>query len=411
LIRGARQLLTLRGPKGPRRGPALAELNIIHDGALLVRDGVLVEVGTTRRVENLALARKAVEVNAVGRVVMPGFVDSHTHLLFPPPGSSMADVEYGPPRTLRSVTGMRLAMRARVHLEAMARHGTTTVEVKTGCGSDVSAEMKLLRVLARVKREPLDVVATFLHRLPQIRLSSEAEIEAHSNWICGEFLPKLRRRRLAGFVDIGCEERLPGEGLLGRYLETARCLGFGGKVHVEDACAPYTIGTALEHGAVSIDHLENVAPEDAALLGKCDTVATLLPCASFHRDGRYAPARMLIDAGAPVALATNFNPHLTPTLNMQTVVKLACVRMGMTPEEAISAGTINGAHALRCADRIGSLEPGKLADLLILNISDYRELAHHFGTNLVQSTMKRGELIYEEGEVAPRPLRDLRPEW
>jgi imidazolonepropionase len=410
LIRGARQLLTLRGPKEPRRGPALAELNIIHDGSLLVRDGVLVEVGTTRRVENMALARKAVEVNAAGRVVMPGFVDSHTHLLFPPPGSAVADVEYGS-RALRSVTGMRLAMRARVHLEAMARHGTTTVEIKTGCGSDVSAQMKLLRVLARVKREPVDVVATFLHRLPHAWLSSEAEIEAHGDWICGEFLSKLRRRRLAGFADIGCEERFPGEDLLARYLDMARYLGLGGKVHAEDTCAPYVIGTALAHGAASIDHLENVAPGDAALLGKCETVATLVPCASFHRDGRYAPARMLIDAGAPVALATNFNPHLTPTLNMQTVVKLACVRMGMTPEEAISAATINGAHALRCAGRVGSLEPGKLADLLILNISDYRELAHHFGTNLVQSTMKRGELIYEEGEVAPRPLRDLRPGW
>jgi imidazolonepropionase len=190
-----------------------------------------------------------------------------------------------------------------------------------------------------------------------------------------------------------------------------RFLGFGSKVHAEDACSSYAIGTALEHGAASVDHLENATLADAALLGKNATIATLLPCASFHRDGRYAPARMLIEAGAPVALATNFNPHLTPTLNMQTVVKLACVRMGMTPAEAISAATINGAHALHCATRIGSLEPGKLADLLILNISDYRELAHHFGMNLVQSTMKRGELIYKEGEVAPRPLRDLRPAW
>jgi imidazolonepropionase len=293
----------------------------------------------------------------------------------------------------------------------MARHGTTTVEVKTGCGPDDGAQMKLLRALARVRREPVDVVATFLHRFPHNQLYGEAEIEAYSQWICGEFLPKLHRRRLAGFADIAGEGPLPSEAFIGRYLDTARQLGFGAKVHVEDACASRAVAGAMEHGAASIDHLENATAEDAKLLAKSDTIATLLPCASFHRDGQYAPARMLIDAGAPVALATNFNPHLTPTLNMQTVVKLACLRMRMTPEEAVSAATINGAHALRCAGRIGSLEPGKLADLLILNISDYRELAHHFGTNLVQSTMKRGQLIYEEGEVAPRPPRDLRPGW
>jgi imidazolonepropionase len=157
--------------------------------------------------------------------------------------------------------------------------------------------------------------------------------------------------------------------------------------------------------------LEYATADDAAVLGRSPTVATLLPAASFHRDARYAPARSLIDAGAAVALATNFNPQHTPTLNMQAVVQLACYRMGMTPAEAISAATINGAHALACADAVGSLEPGKSADVLILNISDYHELAHHFGMNLVHTTIKRGEIIWEEGKVAPRPIEHIRPSW
>jgi len=398
LIRGARQVLTLRGPNEPRRGRGLSELNIIHDGSLLVRDGVLLEVGPTRRIENLALAQKAVEVSAVGRVVMPGFVDSHTHLLFPPAGSFSTEIAAGA-RAIRTITGMRLETRARICVEAMARHGTTTVEVKTGSGADRSSEMKILRVLAALQKNPLDVVASFLLRLPQMEAG---------DWVWSEFLPKIRRRRLAAFADLVWEE--PG-GRAVEYWRAAKSLGMPCKLHADGIAPGAAIAAAIESGAVSIDHLENATAQDIELLGRSGTIATLLPCASFHSDARYAPARAIIEAGAPVALATNFNPHHTPTLNMQAVINLACLRMEMTPAEAIAAATINGAHALGCAAKLGSLEPGKLADLLILNISDYRELAHHFGTNLVHSTMKRGEFIYEEGLVAPRPARDLRPAW
>jgi imidazolonepropionase len=168
---------------------------------------------------------------------------------------------------------------------------------------------------------------------------------------------------------------------------------------------------AVEHRVASIDHLENATADDAAMLAGVSTVATLVPGASFGDGERNAPARALIDAGAAVALATNFNPHHTPSLNMQTVVSLACLRMGMTVAEAISAATINGAHALRCASRVGSLEFGKSADILMLNVSDYRELGRHFGTNLVHMTMKRGKFIYKEGDVAPRPAEELASVW
>ncbi len=410
MIRGARQMLTLRGPNQPRRGRGLSELNMIQDGSLLVRDGVLIEVGTTRRIENLTLAQKAVEVSAVGRVVMPGFVDSHTHLLFPPPGSFATELAAGA-RAIRTITGMRLETRARIYMEVMARHGTTTVEVKTGCGPDPSAEMKLLRVLAALKQKPLDVVSTFLMRVPSGSPLGGPDTSAAGDWVCSEFLPRIRRRRLAAFADLAWEEQSGRAGYFAEYLRIAKDLGMGRKLHADGPAPSAAIAASIESGVSTIDHLEHATTADAELLGRSGTIATLLPCASFHSESRYAPARTIIEAGAPVALATNFNPHHSPTLNMQAVINLACLRMSMTPAEAITAATINGAHAVGCANELGSLEPGKRADLLILNISDYRELAHHFGTNLVHSTMKRGEFIYEEGPVAPRPARDLRPAW
>jgi imidazolonepropionase len=372
----------------------LNELGVIQDGSLLVRDGVLIEVGPTRRVENLAEARGAREINAAGRVVMPGFVDSHTHLAFPPPGSAGDDAAAA--RTVRATNAQRLEIRARGYLEAIARHGATTVEVKTGCGLDESAETKILRVLADLKRDPIDIVPTFFFRMPE---AEGAEWPAVEEVLAG-LLAKFTRRQLASFADVAWENRPGHAERCGRYLEMARSAGLERKVHADKPACAAAIQAAVEGFAATIDHLEHATPEEARMLAGACTVATLMPAASFHSGGPNAPARALIDAGVAVALATNFNPDHTPTLNMQTVISLACLAMGLTPAEAISAATINGAHALGCGDRTGSLEPGKLADLIILNASDYRELARHLGVNLVHMTMKRGEFIYKEGEVA-----------
>jgi len=405
LIRGARQLLTLRGPKEPRRAAALGDLGVIQDGSLLIRDGIIEEVGTTRRVENLAGARDAMEINAAGRVVMPGFVDCHTHLVFPPPDGSDAD-ERTAARLICSHTHQRLEARARSHLEAMARHGTTTVEAKTGCGADESAELKVLRVLSALKRDPLDVVSTFLLRLPSDENGEEARRQTLES-VCTELLPKIRRRRLAHFADLVWDSDVSPE-CFARYLRLARGLGFACKIHGDQPSPAAAIVTAVEHLAVSVSHLEHATAADVLPLGGAPTMATLLPGVSFHNGGRHAPARALIDAGAALALATNFNPRHTPTLSMQAVVALACSQMGLSAAEAISAATINGAHALGCADRVGSLEPGKSADLLLLEVSDYREIARQFGVNLVRLTMKRGRPIYKAGEVARRPRPELR---
>ena len=403
LIRGARHLLTMRGTWGPRSGVSLNELNVIQDGAVLIRDGILVEVGPSRRVENLAQARGAIEINAAGRVVMPGFVDAHTHLAFPPAGIHAAD----PASAVHAVhvaTGQRLEIRARAYLEAMARHGTTTVEVKTGCGIDESAESKLLRMLAALRHEPLDLIPSFLFRLPHELNGGSAHA---TDWVVAELLPKIRRRGVAQFADLAwdCDPALLP--LFDRYLHAAHQLGFACKIHAEGSNPGAAIDLAAQHNVMSIDHLELAVGAGARQIAEAGIMTTLLPSASFNARGQDAPARALIDAGVAVALGSNFNPHHTPMLSMQTVVALACGRLGMTIEEALSAATINGAHALGCAEKVGSLEPGKCADLLILNAGHYRDLQLSLGTNLVHLAMKRGRVIYKEGQVAPRPVDDL----
>lgn len=403
-------MLTLRGSQGVRRGSGLDELGIISDGALLIRDGVLLEVGTSRRVENLAGARDAFEINAAGRVVMPGFVDSHTHLVCPLPTNCGTEPE-NTARVIRTGTAKRIAGRTRTHLHSMARHGTTTVEAKTGCGPDLRAEIKLLRVLAAFRKEPVDVVPTLLMRLTGADCDQQAEALAAVDWYCRDLLPRIRQRKLARFADVAWDSDHRLHDSFQRYLASARYLGLERKIHADYTRPADAIRMAVENLAVSVDHLEHATPSDAFLLAGSNTIATVLPYPSFHRCRTGSPARALIEAGVPVALASDFNPNSTPNLNMQTVVALACLQMGFTPAEAISAATINGAHALGCAAQTGSLEPGKSADVLILNTSDYREMANHFGMNLVHLTMKRGEFIYKEGEVAKRPVEELTPAW
>jgi imidazolonepropionase len=407
LIRGARQLLTLRGARGPRRGGDLNELGIIHDGALLIRDGVLEEVGPTRRLENIAEARGAVDISAVGRVVMPGFVDSHTHLVFPPAGSASGD-HAAAVRAIQTCSAQLLTSRARAHLESMARHGTTTVEAKTGCGPDETAELKVLRALAGFQGTPVDVLPTFLMRLPDAGAASELERTAAASRMASQLLPKIRRRGLAVYADLMWDSDPALYPLFLQFLEQARLLGYGRKIHAGAGDPSGEVLTAVENQALSIDHLERADPGEMSLLARSQVVATLLPAASLCGGTRMAPGRALVDGGAAIALATNFNPQHTPMLSMQTAVTLACLQMGLTPGEAISAATINGAHALGIAGRVGSLERGKTADLLLLNIQDYREVASHLGMNLVHLTMKRGDFIYQEGRVARTRPNELR---
>jgi imidazolonepropionase len=374
----------------------MRELSVISDGALLIRDGVLIEVGPSRRVENLAKSRDAIEINAAGRVVMPGFVDAHTHLAYPLAGVSAADPTAAA-RAVHAATGQRLEQRARTYVEAMARHGSTTVEVKTGGGLDEFAETKLLRVVAALSREPLDLIPSFL-----FHISAEMDqgaLQASTDWMVENFLPKIRRRgiQFADLVWNPAPELLPS---FDRYLGAAHALGFACKIHADRLEPGAAIGLGVQHNVVSIDHLEHATEAEAQRLAGAGIMATLLPYAEGFLGRRQAPARAMLDAGAPIALGSNFNPQNNPPLSMQTALALACLRFKMTVEEAITAATINGAHALCRAEHVGTLEPGKQADVLILNAGHYQDLEHSIGTNLVHSTIKRGKMIYKEGEVA-----------
>jgi imidazolonepropionase len=409
LVRGARQLLTLRGDNGPRRGSALGDPGLVPDGAVLIKDGVILDAGAQRRIERLSEARHAREIDAGGRVVMPGFVDSHTHLIFGRPrladyemrlaGAGYAEIAaagggiLSSVEAVRSLSAARLASQGRAFLAAMARHGTTTIEAKSGYGLDESGEIKTLRVLASLDGDPLDVVPTYLGaHVPPPEYRGDAG--GYVDWMARQVMPKIRRRNLARFADVYCDEGAFTLDQARRHLDNARRLGFDLKVHAEQFSRTGAARLAAEMGAASADHLEQAGEEDARALAQSNTVATLLPGSVFHLGlRRYAPARALIEAGAAVALATDFNPGTSPTFSMQMALSLACTQMRMSPAEAIAAATINGAHAIRRADRIGSLEPGKQADLIVLHLSDYRELPYYFGANHVRLTIKRGVIL------------------
>jgi imidazolonepropionase len=409
LVRGVSQLLTLRGDSGPRRGAALRDLGMISSGAVLIRNGVILAAGPQREIEKRPEARHAREIHAGNRVVMPGFVDSHTHLVFGRPrltdyemrlaGADYAEIAAaggGILSSVQAVRGMsasRLEAQARQFLAAMARHGTTTLEAKSGYGLDKTAEWKTLRILAKLAGDPLDIVPTYLgaHVPPP---EYPGRPDAYIDWMAAEMMPKIRRRRLARFADVYCDAGAFTLEQSRRYLEHARGLGFGLKIHAQQFAPTGAALLAVELEATSADHLEQAGAEDIRALAQSHTIATLLPGAVFHLGLRtYAPARALIDGGGAVALATDFNPGTSPTYNMQMVLSLACTEMRMSPAEAIAAATINGAHALGCADRVGSLEAGKQADLLVLHVACYRELPYYFGANHVHLTMKRGMIL------------------
>ena len=372
-------------------------------------------MGQSRRLENLAAARGAEEINASGRIILPGFVDSHTHLVAGPArvldyemslaGATDEQIEQaggGFPaifRAIQEIPSRTLGSHAERVLKNCIRQGTTTIEAKSGYGISETGELKILRVHAALCDAPISLVSTFMaaHFIPP---EYERRARDYIDWLCSYMLPLIQRRRLAEFAEIFCEEGVFGIEDARKYLETAKHLGFGLKMHAGQYQNIGAVGLAVELGVTSVDHLICVNDEDAALLGQANTIATLLPGSVFYRGSQqYAPARLLIEHGAAVALATNYNPETSPSHNMQIMLSLACRKMSMTPAEAISAATINGAHALRRADRVGSIEYGKDADLIMLSVPDYREIPYHFGVNLVEMTMKKGRVIHRTPEV------------
>ncbi len=412
-IRGARQLLTLRGPS-PRRGMQLCDLGLIPDGSVLIDGEKIHEDGSTRRIENLAAARSALMIDATGKDVLPGFVDSHTRPLFTSPTARQLEARAesrdpapyeglrSPARLLQTISPKGLRLRARRWARHFAAHGTTTIETRSGWGMGLQEEIKSLRLARSLHEHPLDVVAAFLAAGPAS--TAYADQEKAVEHLIGVLLPLLRRRRLASICGVACDPDAFDLPHSRRILEAAHRLGF--RLKVESDRSGYSGGTrlAVELNAVSIDHLQFMEPDEIDLLARSSTLATLMPALVYYRGGKhFAPARRLLDRGAAVALATGFGPDSCPTLSMPTALFLARTLMRMLPEETISAATINGAASLDRAHLLGSLEPGKQADLSIFDVADYREIPHYFGVNLCVMTIKKGRIIYDSSGPAAIP--------
>jgi imidazolonepropionase len=394
----AKQLITVAGPARARRGLEMKDLRVIEDGAIAVRDGQITWVGRTGD-----LPEKSSETyDATGRVILPGFVDSHTHAVFVRPradefewrieGTPYMEILARGGGILSSVHTVRDCQNLSVKFaDRFFEYGTTTIEAKSGYGLNREHEIRMLEAMLLEKR--LEVIPTYLgaHALPaEFKDNRDAFIDqvVHD-------LETVRSRNLAEFCDVFVE---PGAFTVdeGRRIFTkAKTLGMHIKMHADEFKSSDGAALAAEIGAISADHLGAVTDEGIRRIAGSDVVATLLPSTLFMLgETHYAPARKLIEAGAAVALATDFNPGTSPTVNMQFVMTLACSQMRMTPAEAICAATINGAAAVRRAGRLGSIESGKQADFAIYEVDDYREIPYYAAVNFCVATFKRGSLIY-----------------
>jgi imidazolonepropionase len=407
LLRGARQLLTLRGPSGARRGSGLSELAIINDGAVLIRDGRIQEVGMSRRVENLAAARNATVIDATGRVVMPAFVDSGVSLIhahhsvernderlrngLPQTSCSQREDILEAARALKLVSKKGLILRASHLAESLARHGTGTAGTVSGYGIDETGEIKTLRAIEALDTHPIDLAPIFLggNAVPDGELP-----DPFARSVIAPLTQVVARRRLAGIAAVRCGPCSFTSDSARPYLLAARDHGLERAIYSHQFALDDSIRLAMDVDALSVTHLEQVDDRCIVILARSRTIAVLTPAATFHMGlTRFAPARKMIEEGAAVALATAYSPDQCPTYSMPFNIAMACRYLGMSPAEAITASTINAAYALARGHSTGSIEAGKQADLLILNARDYRELPLVPGVNLVHTMMKSGNIL------------------
>ncbi|HTS29445.1 MAG TPA: imidazolonepropionase [Bryobacteraceae bacterium] len=389
------QLVTLAGPKRARAGPEMRELAIIRDGAMLVRGGRIGAIGTRFALER-TLPNSISVVDAGGRIVLPGFVDAHTHPVFAGTradefeqrlaGATYAEIAArgggirSTVRRTRAAGEEELLHFGRRYREWFLRGGTTTIEAKSGYGLALASELKILKIIRQLGSEQkLRYVPTFLgaHEVPD---EFRGRIDQYIDLVVNEMLPRVASERLAEYCDVFCEPNVFPADKARVILTAARHLGLGLRLHADQFTPDEGAHLAAELGAATADHLEATGPAGLQALSNAHVQPVLLPASVYNLGStRYPAARRMIDLGLPVVLATDFNPGSSPTPSMPMVLSLACTQMKLSPAEALTAATINAAYSLRRGDEIGSLEPGKLADFVIHDCDDYRELPYFFG--------------------------------
>ena len=408
----AAELVTLAGPQRPRIGNELSELGIIRGGGLLIRDGKIDIVGPSDEIEKKAGDAEIIDLG--GRLVLPGFVDAHTHLVFG--GNRLDDFErrargetyeqiakagggiWSTVEKTRAASEADLFAYAKKHAEWLFRCGTTTVEAKSGYGLTLEDELKILRVMRRLNKEThLEVVSTFLgaHAVPH-----EVSPEEYVNLVIDEMLPRVAKEKLAEFCDVFCERGYFDIEQSRKIFTAAKKLGLKLRGHVEQLTNSGGAKLMAELEATTADHLEKTDEQGIAALKSANVQPVLLPGSVYALGSiSYPRAREMINAGLAVVLATDFNPGSSPTPSVPMILSLACTQMKMSPAEAIAASTINAAYSLNRGDKIGSLEPGKLANFSIFDYEDYRELAYWFGFSRAHSVYVKGDCVHNRARL------------
>lgn len=416
-IKHASQLATLLSTqKGPRTKEAMSELGLIEDGSLWIEDGIVKAVGTTEELEKQFSGRipEAEIYDASGYLVTPGLVDPHTHVVYG--GSREREFEmrlegatymeimnagggiHATAQMTREATEEELIRQTTKRLDSFLEHGVTTVEGKSGYGMDLETEIKQLRVMKKLREQhPIDLVPTFMgaHAVPSEYKGREDEFV---EYIIDEMLPIVAREKLAEFNDVFCEKGVYTPEQSERILEAGKRYGLTPKIHA-DEIEPYGgAELAAKVGAISAEHLLKASDEGVKMMAEAGVIACLLPATALYLREEAAKGRKMIDAGVPVAISTDCNPGSSPTTSMPLVMNLACISMRLTPAEALTAATYNAACAIQRVDKVGSLEVGKQADIVLWDVKDYRELQYLFGVNHVKAVWKKGVQVVNKGD-------------
>jgi imidazolonepropionase len=417
LIHSASQIATCAGEGGPKRGTAMQDVGLIENGAVAIDSGLIIAVGDTESIGSNYQARQT--INAADRAICPGFVDPHTHTVFG--GDRVHEFEMriqgagymeimaagggivSTMRHTREASIEELAASAARRLDEMLALGSTTVEIKTGYGLNLAGELKMLQVIALLDQtHPCDIVPTFLgaHTVPP---EYSGDTDGYVDLVIAEMIPAVAAwysrshfaaKEVPFFIDVFCEDHAFDVQQSRRILEAGIAAGMRAKIHADQFNSLGGVQTAVELGAISADHLDFSGADAIEALADSDTIATPLPAVNFNLGVcYYADARAMIDAGAALALATDINPGSAPCYSMPLVMATACRFQKLLPSEVLNAGTLNAAYAVGLGDRLGSIEPGKQADLLILKEADYRHITYFFGHNPLHSVIKQGRQL------------------